>query len=142
MKIETINTLVGILSGIRINRIADKAVKAGLLKDYLALRKVAKEAEAEKDDIVSKFQSDWADELSDVDAMRKDGKPVVGHDAYLDAERDALDAIGEIYAREAVVDLVKVSPKPLFDPDVWADDITLGQIPGSIDFMTANGVTE
>ena len=125
MRTDTIATLAGILSGIKINKISDKEVKAGLLKDYLALRKVSKVAEEERNEIVSKFHEDWG-----------------GETPTKEAEKDAEDAIRVIYGRDMDLALEKVKSEPLYDPDIWADDITLGQIPGTIDFLVANGVAE
>ena len=108
MKISVVNAIAGILSGIKINKITDKAVKTALVNDYLHLRKFAKEADDERQELVSKFQADWAEELASVNAFRKEGKPVIGHDAYLEAEIDANKAIQDLFARE-----VEVSLKPV-----------------------------
>ena len=62
LAIAAIATAEGILSGIKLNRIADKGAKSVLLKDYLAVRKVVNEAKNTKGEIVRKFQEDWADE--------------------------------------------------------------------------------
>lgn len=117
--------LAGILAGIKINRIEDKDAKAALLKDYLALRKVAKEAEADKDEIIRKFQEDWKDEIPAIEQYRKDGKQVVGHLDYLDAERDAGKAIQDLLKAEVDIDITAV---PTDDIMAVSEDITLGQI--------------
>ncbi len=127
MKLATINMLVSILGGIKLNKILDKKVKTALVNDYLHLRKFVKEGEAERQDLVDKFQADWADELDDVEALRRAGKKVVGHDAYLDAEKDANKAISDIFAREVEVDI-----KPVAIDDFMAscggEELTLEQI--------------
>lgn len=127
MKIAEINIAVSILAGIKINRIADKRVKACLVNDYLHLRKFVKEAEAERQDLVDKFQQDWADELAEVEAFRRDGKPVVGHDAYLEAEKDANKAISDIFSREVEVD-IKPVPMDDFTTALGDEELTLEQL--------------
>lgn len=127
MKIAEINIAVSILAGIKINRITDKRVKACLVNDYLHLRKFVKEAEAERQDLVDKFQQDWADELDGVEAFRRDGKPVVGHDAYLEAETDANRAISDIFSREVEVD-IKPVPMDDFTTAIGDEELTLEQL--------------
>jgi len=133
MKTGIICTIERILSGIRINRLPDKAAKSVLLKDYLAVRKVAKDAEAEKREIVTKFQSDWKEEMDD---------PSRRGDAFAQAEQDAEKALSEVEGREVEISLGKVNAEALYEPDLWAEDILLAQIPGSIDFLIENGVAE
>ena len=144
LKLYIINQVAGILSGMKINRIGDKAVKASLLKDYLALHKIAKGGAEEKMEIRKKFQADWDDEIDDVESQRMTNpdKPVEGHDAFLDAEQDALVEIHKIDERDEDVELAKVRADALYDADLWADDILLGQIQGSIEFLTDVGVAE
>lgn len=125
MKLVDINTTAGILSGMKLNKIEDKRAKAALLKDYLTLRKLAKEAMDDKNEIISKFKEDWKDELADVQAYRDKNEPVVGHDAYLEAERDANEAIQDILLREVDVELTKVDMTVFTG---FSDDITFEQI--------------
>lgn len=125
MKLVDINTTAGILSGMKLNKIEDKRAKAALLKNYLALRKLAKEAMDDKNEIISKFKEDWKDELADVQAYRDKNEPVVGHDAYLEAERDANEAIQDILLREVDVELTKVDMTVFTG---FSDDITFEQI--------------
>lgn len=100
MRLHVANAAAGILSGIRINRITDREVKAILVDDYLRLRRIVKDADEERRELVEKFQADWADELDAVESFRREDRPVVGHDAYLEAERDANRAIAAIFDRE------------------------------------------
>ena len=130
---HTIVNLATILGGIKINRIEDKDAKAALLKDYLALRKVAKEAEADRDEIVRKFQEDWKDELAAVEAYRREKKPVVGHLDYLEAERDANKAIQDTFAKEVELTLAPVPFDAIADV---SEDITLEQVA----FLQDNGI--
>lgn len=137
MKLATINMLVSILGGIKLNKILDKKVKTALVNDYLHLRKFVKEGEEERQDLVDKFQADWADELDDVETLRRAGKKVVGHDAYLDAEKDANKAISDIFAREVEVDI-----KPVAIDDFMAscagEELTLEQLA----FLQESGIVE
>lgn len=137
MKLATINMLVSILGGIKLNKILDKKVKTALVNDYLHLRKFVKEGEAERRDLVDKFQADWADELDDVETLRRAGKKVVGHDAYLDAEKDANKAISDIFSREVEVDI-----KPVAIDDFMAscagEELTLEQLA----FLQESGLVE
>ncbi len=125
MNIATVNLAASILSGIKLNKIEDKKVKATLLRDYLALRKVAKGADDDKNEIIKKFQEDWSEELSEVEAFRRENKPVEGHKEYLDAERDANKAISEILAGEADV---KLTPIKIEAVNALSEDITLEQV--------------
>lgn len=108
MKIAKINTAVGILAGIQIFRISDKKTRTSLIDDYRALRPLFKKANEEAEAIQSKFQEDWKDELDAIHALREKNLPVVGHDAYLDAETDANRAIADIFDAEVEVDIKSV----------------------------------
>lgn len=125
--------LAGILGGIKINRIEDKDAKAALLKDYLALRRVAKEAEADRDEIIHKFQEDWKDEIPAIEQYRKEGKQVIGHLDYLDAEKDANRAIVDTFSQEVDIDLATVKMDAI---SAFSEDITLE----SIAFLAENGI--
>ena len=137
MKLATINMIVGILAGIKLNKITDKRVKTTLVNDYLHLRKFVRDAETDRQALVDKFQEDFADELDAVNAFRQDGKKVVGHDAYLEAEKDTNKAIDKIFARE-----VEVSVKPLtreeFMTACSGEELTIEQFA----FLQENGVIE
>ena len=135
MKVAVAISLVEILAGIKINRIEDKDAKAALLKDYLALRKVAKAAEADRDEIVRKFQDDWRDELPAVEKFRREGKPVVGHLDYLEAERDANKAIVDTFSQEVDIDLAPVKMDAI---SAFSEDITLEAVAALAD----NGIIE
>lgn len=127
MKLSTVNAIAGILSGMKINRITDKKVKTALVNDYLHLRAFAKKAEEDHNELVRKFQSDWADELAAVQSLRSAGKPVVGHDAYIEAEKDANEAISALYSAE-----VDATPKAVKMDDFLAvcgaEELTFEQI--------------
>ena len=135
LAIAEINAAAGMLAGIKLNRITDKDAKAVLLKDYLALRKVVKGAEADREEIVRKFQEDWADELPKVQSFRDKNEPVVGHDAYLAAEKDAnLEIIG-IFSTKVDIDLSPAKSDAILD---FSEDLTLEQLA----FLTECGIIE
>ena len=133
MNVATISAVARILAGIKINRMTDRGAKAILLKDYLAVRKVAKEADDERDEIIDKFQQDWRDAMED--KSKQD-------EAYATAEADANNALAQIDEREVELELPKFPADALYDPDIWGDDIVLAQIPGTIDFLVENGLAE
>ena len=137
MTIATINVLVGILAGMKLNKISDKKVKTALVNDYLHLRRFAKEADADRKELVDKFQSDWTDELDEVEAFRRENKPVVGHDSYLEAEKDANKAISDLFTKEVEVDIQPV-PMNDFMAHCGAEELTLEQLA----FLQENGVVE
>lgn len=127
MKTQTINTIAGILSGIKINKITDKEVKEALINDYLHLRRFVKDADEERKELVEKFQADWMEELAAVEAFRRENKPVEGHDEYLEAERDANKAIAAIFDRDVEVSL-KAVPLDEFIAACGGEELTLEQI--------------
>ena len=137
MKIATINVLVSILGGMKLNKISDKKVKTALVNDYLHLRRFVKDTEADRQALVDKFQSDWADELDEVEAFRREGKPVVGHDCYLEAEKDANKAISDLFLQEVEVE-VKSIPMSDFTAFCGAEELTLEQLA----FLQESGIVE
>ena len=137
MTIATINMLVSILGGMKLNKISDKKVKATLVNDYLNLRKHVRTTETDRKELVDKFQSDWADELDAVETFRRENKQVVGHDAYLEAERDANKAISALFEREVEVD-IKSIPMDEFMASCGAEELTLEQLA----FLQENRIVE
>ena len=135
LKRNIIIALAEILAGMKINKVVNKEAKAALLKDYLALRKEAKQADADREEIVRKFQDDWAEELPRIESFRRQGKPVVGHLDYLEAEKDANKAISDIFSQEVDIDLTAV---PIDALDAVSEDITLEQIA----LLQENGIIE
>ena len=137
MKIETIANISRILAGIKINKLTDKDVKTALVNDYLYLRKIIREADEERRELVDKFQSDWMDELEAVEAFRREDKPVEGHEEYLEAERDANKAIAEIFGKDVEVELAPVK-LDAFLSACAGEEVTLEQIA----FLQENGLIE
>ena len=132
MKLSTAKVIGDILFAMKINRIPDKEAKAVLTKDYLAIRKAVKDADADRDELAKKFREDFADEIN----------KTVKSDAFLKAEAEAKAAIIEIYDKEADIDLVAVKAGPLYDAELWGENDTLGQIANSVDFLVESGVAE
>ena len=137
MTIATINMLVSILGGMKLNKITDKVVKATLVNDYLHLRKFVKETEADRQELVNKFQDDWKEELDAVEAFRREGKPVEGHEAYLDAEKDANEALSALFAKEVEAEVKAVS-MDAFLASCGAEELTMEQLA----FLQENGIVE
>lgn len=127
MKLSVVNALVGILSGVKLNKISDREVKTTLINDYLHLRKFVKGAMDDKNEIANKFQSDWRDEFVAVETLRREGKPVIGHEAYLAAEADANKQVQDLFNNE-----VEVTPKAVkmdaFLAACGGEELTLEQI--------------
>lgn len=137
MRLSTVDAIAGILSGMKLNRIGDKSVKTALVNDYIRLRKFVKEADEERKEIVDKFQSDWMDELAAVNKFRNENKPVVGHDEYLEAERDANKAISDLFASDVKIDLAPVK-MDAFLTACCGEELTFEQIA----FLQENGLIE
>lgn len=132
MKLSTAKVISEILLAMKINRLSDKEVKAILTKDYLALRKVVKEVDNDREELSRKFREDWAEELSKTDKS----------DAYKKAEAEANAAIMGLYEKEADIVLDPVPSEVFFDAELWGEDNTLGQIANTVDFLVANGVAK
>ena len=127
LKLSTVNLMVGILSGMKLNKVADKEVKATLINDYLYLRRMVKPANDDKNEIASKFQSDWWDEFVAVESLRRERKPVVGYDEYLVAEADANKAISDLFSKEVEVE-VRPVPFDAFLAVIDGEELLLEQI--------------
>ena len=132
MKLSTAKVVGDILVAMKINRIADKDAKAVLTKDFLAVRKAVKAADADRDELAKKFRDDWSEEIGKTDKS----------DAYRKAEDEANAAIVAIYEGEADIDIQPVSAELLYDAELWGENDTLGQIANSVDFLAANGIAE
>ena len=127
MRLSEVNVIVGILAGMKINRIADKKTKTALLNDYIRLRPLFKKANDDAEEIRKKFQDDWEDELDAVQAFRDKRKPVVGHKAYLEAEMDANRAISHLFPAAVDVDINSV-PMDEFMTACGGEELTFEQI--------------
>lgn len=127
MKLSLVNLIVGILSGMKLNKVADKNVKTTLINDYLYLRRLVKQAREDKDEIATKFQNDWREDFVAVENLRREKKPVVGYDKYLVAEADANKAISDLFSVEVEVS-VKSVPIDDFLAAFGGDELNLEQI--------------
>ena len=108
MNRSTVDTAAGILSGIKLNRIQNKAVKMTLLNDYINLRKFAKEGAEAIKDVTEKFGADWSKEKTEVIRLRMERKPLDGYEEYLKAEKDAESIISKILNEEVEIKLESV----------------------------------
>ena len=127
MKYFEIKALVDILAGIKLCKIPDSDVKGGILMNYLALRKIVKDVEADKQELVMKFQEDWQEERNAVIELRKKKQPVEGHDDYL----KAVDETNLILQKMDETEM-EVSIKPVkmdkFVASIPGEEINLEQI--------------
>lgn len=127
MTIATINSVIGVLSGMKINKIVDKKVKTSLLNNYICLRRFAKEASEDRVNLVEKFKTDFADEIQVVAMLRHEEKPLDDHKEYLDAERD-LDAAAEALLKKEVDAPVAPIAMDAFMSACDKEELTLEQI--------------
>ena len=127
MKLSIVNLIVGILSGLKLNKVADKEIKTTLINDYLYLRRLVKQAREDKDEIASKFQNDWREDFVAVENLRREKKPVVGYDKYLVAEADANKEISDLFSAEVEVS-VKSVPMDDFLAVLDGEEMNLEQI--------------
>lgn len=127
MKYFEIKALVDILAGIKLCKILDSDIKNGILMSYLALRKIVKDVEADKQELVMKFQEDWKEERDAVFLLRKEKKPIEGHDDYLDAVNETNLILHKMDETE-----IDVSIKPVkmdkFVVSIPGEEINLEQI--------------
>ena len=127
LKLSIVNLIVGLLSGMKLNKVADKDIKTTLINDYIYLRRLVKQPREDKDEMASKFQSDWRDDFVAVESLRREKKPVVGYDKYLLAEADANKAISDLFSVEVEV-LVKSVPMNDFLAVLDGEEMNLEQI--------------
>lgn len=114
MKVQIVNTLVKILGGVKIMKVADKGLRTDLLNDYLHLRAFARKSEEAQREIVDKFNSDWRG--ADQNGIE-----------YKTALVALNEAVGVILSEE-----VEVNVKPVPVSDFMAipetDSVTLEQV--------------
>lgn len=130
MKLANAKVLGDILLAMKINRIADKDAKKALTKSFLSLRKAVKEADEDREEIARKFREDWAEEI------RKSEHS----DEYVKAENEANESIRELYDKDVDIQLSPVDAEVLYEPSLWGEDDTLGQIENSVEFLILNGI--
>lgn len=135
MIVRNIDKIAGILAGMKLSKITDKEVKNNLLKTFIEARKIAKDIDAERLEIITKFQSDWMEELRAVEDFRIKKVPVIGHQEYLEAEKDANALLDSLFEKD--VDL-KICPVTMdnFMSFCGSEEITFEQVA----FLQDNGV--
>lgn len=130
MKLSDISTISGILGALKINKIADRAVKDTLNLEFLSVRKALSPFEKDRDEMAAKFQEDWSGPITD----RK------GYDAALKDLNDTLSKM--LNEMEADITFSPVKADPLYNPDLWGSEATLGEIYNSVAFLVKQGVAE
>ena len=138
MKLSTVKAVIEILSGIKINRITNKEIKTVLINDYLYLRKFVKGADEERRELLDKFKDDWKGEFDEVARLREQKQPVVGHDAFVEAERDTVKAIVDGFDRDVETTIKSVPLGDFITACDREEELTLEQI----DFLQEVGLLE
>ena len=101
MKVQDINIVAGILAKVNFGKdISDQKIRLTLYNDFYHIRRIVKQASEDRQEIIDKFQADWRDSLAAVQAFRQENKPVVGHDDFLEAEKNANEAISALFSAE------------------------------------------
>lgn len=138
MKLAEINAIAGVLAGIKINKIADKSTKDEISKSFLAVRKALRPFERDRNELVEKFRSDWKDEIT-ADLAKKDFDRTTFEQAKADLNNTIAKMLNE---GESDISFSPVKSDILFNPDLWWENATLGEIDNSIAFLVKHGVTE
>ncbi len=109
-KIEVQNA-VNAFGRIPVNKVKNDQIRFTLIGDYRKLRKVSRDIEQERADIVEKLRDDFADEMLDVQVLRESGRPVTDHDEFLRAEATMNRIIQKMFQEDVAgdLDIVKVS---------------------------------
>lgn len=137
MKLSIINALGGILANLKINKIIDKEAKETVNRNFLAVRKVMRPFDKDRDELLEKFRSDWKDEIAAILSKREGD-----YEAYYTAERDMNVTILKALEEDVEVSLTPVKADHLYDPDLWGNDATLGEIEASVSYLIRYGVAE
>ena len=138
MKLADINAIAGVLAGVKINKIADRAAKDGISKTFLAVRKALRPFERDRAELVGKFRSDWKDEIT-AELAKKD----FDRADYDRAMADLNDTIAKMLNEgESDIAFSPVKSDHLYAPDLWGENITLGEIEEVVAFLIQHGVAE
>lgn len=107
MKVKKIDVqnAVNALGRVPVNKVKNDQIRNTLIYDYRRLRKVSREIEQERTDLIEKFREDFADEMLDVQVLRASGRPVIDHDEFLRAEASSNRLISEMFQEEVTEDL-------------------------------------
>ncbi len=135
MTIVIISTIVGVLSNIKLNKIADKEAKAILVKDFIKLKAIVRKAEESRQEIINKFTVDWAEEIPVIDELRKNHGSLEEHKEFLEAEKDVFKLINDIFSENVEVEITPIDLDK-FVSAVDDESLTLE----TIAFLQENGV--
>lgn len=129
LKNVAIHECSAILNGIKITRLQDKELKLRLVHNYLELRKASNALMEDIQAIKQKFQEDWKTEIREVVALRSNAEEVdkQKYGEYLDAEKDANEALLSINEGEKELDILPIEVDA-FVSAMGEDDITLSSI--------------
>lgn len=105
MKKIDIQNAVNAFGRIPVNKVKNDKIRSTLIFDYRRLRKVSREIEQERSDLVEKFREDFADEALEVHVLRESGRPVTDHDEFLRAEASMNRIIQKMFQEEVTEDL-------------------------------------
>ena len=110
MKKIDVQNAVNAFGRIPVNKVKDDVVRNTLIYDYRRLRKVSREIEEERTDLVEKFQSDFAVEAEEARALRQQGKAVTGAALapFLKAEAELNRAVRAMFREEVELELQTV----------------------------------
>lgn len=110
MKKIDVQNAVNAFGRIPVNKVKDDVVRNTLIYDYRRLRKVSREIEEERTDLVEKFQADFAVEAEEARALRQQGKAVTGAALapFLKAEAELNRAVRAMFREEVELELKTV----------------------------------
>ena len=130
MKKIDVQNAVNAFGRIPVNKVKDDVVRNTLIYDYRRLRKVSREIEEERTDLVEKFQSDFAVEAEEARALRQQGKAVTGAALapFLKAEAELNRAVRAMFREEVELELQTVPMddfvKAVKDGDYTFEDLS------------------
>lgn len=130
MKKIDVQNAVNAFGRIPVNKVKDDVVRNTLIYDYRRLRKVSREIEEERTDLVEKFQSDFAVEAEEARALRQQGKAVTGAALapFLKAEAELNRAVRAMFREEVELELKTVPMddfvKAVKDGDYTFEDLS------------------
>ena len=109
MKKIDVQNAVNAFGRIAVSRVKDEKIRSTLIYDYRNLRKASRTIDQERSDLVDKFQSDFAEEVYEVAALRNAGQPVAGHMEFLVAESKMNTLLKGLFKEEIDVDLQRIA---------------------------------
>ena len=130
MKKIDVQNAVNAFGRIPVNKVKDDVVRNTLIYDYRRLRKVSREIEEERTDLVEKFQADFAVEAEEARALRQQGKAVTGAALapFLKAEAELNRAVRAMFREEVELELKTVPMddfvKAVKDGDYTFEDLS------------------